>query len=110
MPLAAVHLKVFDPFASNDPFDLSSGSGSSAFYKILSLLDTSWNGDVSSFLSFVALLRIRAQVGKWDAIGDEDILTINVKNILIKYYTVKDTNIEAAQMAHTNDREFQSNI
>ena len=54
MPRAAAPSpKVFDPFASNAAFDLSSRSGSSAYATISAPLDDIWNGDTSTFPSFV---------------------------------------------------------
>jgi len=67
-------LRVLDPFASSDPFDLSSRSGSLAYEKISSPLEFNWNGDVSSFPLFIVSLRIHAREGKWDATGDKGIL------------------------------------
>ena len=56
--------KVYNPFTSNDPFDLSTRSGSSAYAQVSFQLDTVWNGDVSSFPSCIVSLRIRAREGK----------------------------------------------
>ena len=56
-PQAAIP-KVYDPFESNDPFDLSTRSGSSAYAQVSSQLDTVCSSDVSSFPSFVVSLRV----------------------------------------------------
>ena len=57
----------FNPFASTDVVDLSSRSGALAYTIISALLDNIWDGDTSTFPSFVVSLRIRAKEGKWDA-------------------------------------------
>ena len=105
---AAVPPKVYDPFASTEAFDLSSRSGSSAYAKISSPLDTLWEGDVSTFPSFVVLLRIRAREGKWNSLGDEGILTLAGRNILTEYHSISDADIETARIARTNDRAIQN--
>lgn len=121
MPRAAPPPRqVFDPFASDDAFDLSSRSGSSAYATVSSPLDTVWNGDTATFPSFVVALRIRAKEGKWDAAGTVDpvtnittpnptnILQIGGKNILTEYHSISDTEIETAATARTNDRAIQN--
>ena len=87
MPRAAAPPpQVFDPFASDAAFDLSTRSGSTAYATISAPLDEIWNGDTSTFPSFVVSLRIRAKEGKWDAAGTTDavtgITTPNPTNIL----------------------------
>ena len=105
---AAVNHIVYDPLASNDPFDLSTRSGSSAYGKISSTLDTKLNGDVSTFPSFVVSLRIRAREGKWDAPGNEGILTIVGKNILMNYHYIDDIQVEDVQSTQINIRAIQN--
>ena len=87
---AVAPAKVHDPFATNDPFDLDTRSGSSAYSTISSPLDQLWDGAVESFPSFLVALRIRAKQGKWNATGPEGILTINVdgkdKQLLTEYH------------------------
>jgi len=56
--------KICDPFATNDAFDLRSRVGSSAFVSASTTLDIIWDGDVSSFPSFVVAFRLRVKEGK----------------------------------------------
>ena len=104
MPQAAVNPKVYDPFQSNDSFDLSSRSGSMTYERISAPLDEPWDGDVSKFPSFVTELRIRAAEGKWDLDQDPGILIIRNKNILTDCHSISDAEIEAARVARTSDR------
>ena len=85
---------VLDPFASNDPFDLSTRSGATAYEKVSSPLDVLWNGAVSSFPSFVVSLRIRAREAKWDSAGDTGITEVDGKNILTEYHSISDDDIK----------------
>ena len=82
---AAVNLKVYDTFVSDDPLDFSSWSEYSAYDKISAPQDISWNGDILSPPSFVVSLRICAREGKWNAPRDEGILTIGMKNIMTEF-------------------------
>ena len=103
--------RVFDPFASTDPFDLSSRSGSMAYATISAPLDNIWNGDTSTFPSFVVSLRIRAKEGKWDAPGTTNVTTevvtpdptsihnVAIKNILTEYHSITDAEIATATIA-----------
>jgi len=108
--------QVFDPFSSNDTFDLSSRSGSLAFATVSAPLNTIWNGDTSTFLSFVVALYIRAKEGKWDAAGTLDavtrittpnstnILDVASENILTEYHSITDKEIVTAATARVNNR------
>ena len=100
--------KVYNPFKSNDPFDISTRSGSLAYAQVSSQLDTVWNGDVSSFTSFMVSLRVRAREGKWGKAGDEGILELGGKNILTKYHSITDADIEATRVTRTNNRAIQN--
>ena len=105
----AVTPKIYeDPFATNDPFDLSSRVGSNAFLSSSAPLDVIWDGDVANFPSFVVALRLRAKEAKWDAAGDSGILTISGKDILTEYHSISTTDIEAARTARTNNRALQN--
>ena len=108
MPQAAIQPKVYDPFKSNEPFDLSSRSGSMAYETISAPLTEIWDGDVSKFPSFVTELRIRAQEGKWDLDTDPGILTIASNNIFTHYHSITDEEIEDARTARTGDRAIQN--
>ena len=101
MPQASVNPKVYNPFKSNDPFDLSSCSGSMAYERISAPLDNIWDGDVSKFPSFVTELRIRAAEGKWDLDADPGILKFGTKQILTDYHSIPDADIETARVART---------
>ena len=104
----AAPTKIYDPFASNDPFDLSSRSGSTAYTSCSAPLDQIWDGDVSNFPSFVVVLRLRAKEGKWDAAGDTGILQVDGKDILTEYHSITNQHIEDARIARTNDRALQN--
>ena len=108
MPAAAINPKVYDPFKSEDPFDLSSRSGSMAYDRISAPLDDTWDGDVTKFPSFVTELRIRAAEGKWNLATDPGILTIGAKDILTDYHSISDADIETARLARTSDRALQN--
>ena len=109
---AVAPTKVHDPFATNDPFDLDTRSGSSAYSTISSPLDQLWDGAVESFPSFLVAVRIRAKQGKWNATGDEGILSIDVdgksKELLTAYHSITDAAIEIARVARTNARAMQN--
>ena len=57
-------IKVHDPFATNDPFDLDIRSGSSAYNTISSPLDQLWDGAVESFPVLLVAVRTRAKQEK----------------------------------------------
>ena len=109
--------RVFDPFASNDQFDLLSR------YATISVpLDNFWNGDTSTFPSYGVSLRIRTKEEKWDAPDTTNattvvltpdptnILNVANKNILTKYHSITYTKIEATTTACLNDRAIQNSI
>ena len=108
MPQATVNPKVYDPFKSNDPFVLSSRSGSMAYERISAPLDDIWDGEVTKFPSFVTELRIRAAEGKWNLDADPGILKFGTKNILTDYHSISDADIEAARVARTSDCALQN--
>jgi len=121
MPRAAAPPpQVFDPFASDAAFDLSTRSGSTAYATISAPLDEIWNGDTSTFPSFVVSLRIRAKEGKWDAAGTTDavtgittpnptnILDVGGRNILTDYHSISDADVLAATTSPLNDRKIQN--
>jgi len=121
MPKAApTSAQVFDPFVSSNTFDLSSRSSAAAYASVSAPLDDIWDGDTSTFPSFVVSLRIRAREGGWDAPGTKDATTgvvapnptnitdVTDKNILINYYLVTDAEIIAASTVRTNNRAMQN--
>jgi len=89
----ATSRKIYNPFESNDPVDLSTRSRSSAYDKISSPLDNVWSSDVDTFPSFVVSLKIRAKEGKWDATGDTGIIRIVGKDLLTNYHSITDSEI-----------------
>ena len=108
MPQATVNPKVYDPFKSNDPFVLSSRSGSMAYERIFTPFDDIWDGEVAKFPSFVTELRIRAAEGKWNLDAEPDILKFGTQNILTDYQSISDADIEAARVARTSDCALQN--
>ena len=63
---------------------------------------------VGYFPSFLVAVRIRAKQDKWNATGDEGILTADVdgknKNLLTEYHSVTNTAIEITRAARINAR------
>ena len=51
---------LLDPFASPDPFDLSTQAGSSAYLDACAPLPDLWDGSIAAFPSFIVALRIRS--------------------------------------------------
>ena len=84
---ASVTSNVYDPFGSNDTFNLPSCLGSSDHDNVSSPLDNMWNRDVGVFPSFVVSLRIRKRK-KTDANGDTNIVTVATKHILTVYHFI----------------------
>jgi hypothetical protein len=66
-PPPAVHTVVLDPFESNEPFDLSTRTGSTAFATACAALKEPWNGTVETFPAFIISLRIRAGEVHWNS-------------------------------------------
>ena len=105
--------KVHDPSSTNNPFNLDTRYESNAYSTISSSLDQLWDGAVESFLSFLVAIRIRAKQGKWNATGNQGILTIDVngtdRDLLMEYHSVTDVVIEAARLNQKNARVIQNN-
>ena len=99
---------VFDPFAHDIPFDLATRSGSQAYNDASAPLDEEWNGDVSTFPSFVVALRLRASEAKWDATAPYGILQINGSNILTNYHSITEVEITNALTNRTDNRAIQN--
>ena len=108
MPQAAINPKVYDPFKSTDPFDLSSRPGSMAYERISAPLDDIWDSDAAKFPAFVTELRIRAAEGKWDLDVDPCILKFGTKQILTDYHSIPDADIETACVARTSNSALQN--
>jgi len=83
---------VFDPFVEDQPFNLSSRAGDQAYTNTSAAFNHEdvWDGNVSNFLSFIMVLRLRAEEGKWNATAPHDIFTINGNNILSDYHSITD--------------------
>ena len=107
-PARAAPTPVLDPFLSNDPFDLASRAGSTAFTTACSKLDDTWDGTAEKFPAFVIALRVRAVEANWVAAAPRGITTIAGKNLLTDYHSITDTEIELDRAARTNDRAIQN--
>ena len=99
---------IFDPFAEDTPFDLSSRAGVQAFSEACAKLDNEWDGSVHTFPSFLVSLRLRANEAKWDAPNPHGILEIGGKDILHEYHSISETDITTAQVARTDNRAIQN--
>ena len=101
---------MFDPFIEDQPFNLASRAGDQAYTSISAALkdEDVWDGNVTTFPSFVVALRLRAEEGKWNATDPHGILTIDGNNILSDYHSITDAQIEAARGARTDDRAIQN--
>ena len=99
---------VLDPFTSNDPFDLASRAGSTAFTTACSKLDETWDGTAETFPAFVIALRVRAVEANWTAAAPHGITTIATKDLLTQYHSITDTEIQLQRTSRTNDRAIQN--
>ena len=107
--------RVFDPFSSTDPFNLSSCSGLSAYVTVFASIGHIWDRDTSTFPFFVVSLRIRAKEGNWDLADTTDangniipnptnIIDVAGKNILTECHSITGDEVNAAIIVHTDDR------
>ena len=81
-PVAQPPAPLLDLFDSDQPFDLSTRAGSSAFNQACGALDLKWNGLVDTFPAFVTSLQLRAREVGWDRAGATNIMLVNGLNIL----------------------------
>ena len=111
--------RVFDPFSSTDPFNLSSCSGLSAYVTVFASIGHIWDRDTSTFPFFVVSLRIRAKEGKWDSSSTTNansniisnptnIIDMTENNILIEYHSITDAEVSVASTTRTDNREIQN--
>jgi len=100
---AAITPKIDDQFDSNDPFDLSTRSWSSAYDNISVPLDDVWSGDVDTFPSFVVSLRFRTKEGKWNKAGTQGLLKVATIDNLTDYHSITDTKITDARTGRTDN-------
>ena len=107
-PSTTTATAIFDPFAEDTPFDLSSRAGVQAFSEACAKLDNEWDGSVHTFPSFLVSLRLRANEAKWDAPNPHGILEIGGKDILHEYHSISETDITTAQVARTDNRAIQN--
>ena len=107
-PAAPAHHAVFDPFAADQPFDLTTRQGAQAYNEASSPLDEIWDGSVNTFPSFIVNLQIRAQEAKWNSTAPHDIITVNGNNILTNYHSVTDADLTAARTARVDNRAIQN--
>lgn len=110
---------ILDPFASANPFDLSSRAGSNAFTTSCAALDVTWDGTTNEFPSFITALRQRAAECYWDSNSPQGILlfataAVNVgpaatnRNLLTQHYAVTDAEIAAARVGRSDGRAIQN--
>ena len=102
---AAPLLNLYD---SDQPFDLSTRAGSSAFNQACEPLDAKYDGTVDTFPAFVTSLRLRAREVGWDRAGATNILIVNGVNILDGYHNLTQTQVDAASAARNNPRAIQN--
>ena len=107
-PPAIITPPVLDPFASTDPFDLSSRAGASAYQLSSSPLDELWDGTVASFPSMVLSLCLRFRECRWNASSPQGILKVGGQDILTNYHSITNANIETARTNRTNSRAIQN--
>ena len=99
---------VFDPFAEDKPFNLSTRQGAQSYSEASSPLDEIWDGCVNTFPSFIINLQIRANEAKWNGIAPHDITKINGKDIFSDYHSISDTEISTERAARTDTRALQN--
>jgi len=99
---------IYDPFAKDDPFDLATRSGAAAHANISALLEKVRDGNVTTFTTFVCVLRERANEGKWDVAGISNILSFGTGTLFNDYHSITDADITTAFNAQENNRAIQN--
>jgi len=99
---------IYDPFATNDPFDLATWSSASAYATISAPLEQVWDGNIMTFPTLVGALRERANEGKWDVIGLTNILSFETGTLFNDYYSITDADITTAFNTWENNRAIQN--
>jgi len=99
---------VLDPFASDDPFDLASRAGDTAFKQASAAIEPGWDGTPTSFPPFLNALRIRAREARWDAVSPQGITAINDHDLLTNYHEITTADAETARANRVNDRAVQN--
>ena len=107
-PVAQPPAPLLDLFDSDQPFDLSTRAGSSAFNQACGALDLKWNGSVDTFPVFVTSLQLRAREVSWDRAGATNIMLVNGLNILDNYHRLTQADVDAAAAARLNPRAIQN--
>ena len=97
MRAPAAPLPVFDPFSEDQPFNLATRLGAQAFSDVCEGLKEHWDGNVSSFPSFVVKIYLREAEGKCDAQAPNGILIIGGNNLLTNYHSITDTEIKTVR-------------
>jgi hypothetical protein len=112
---AAAATGYLDPIHEDAPFDLSSRSGATAYARVCTKLDESWDGDVSKFAGFVIALQLRARDANWDAPSPFGILQIEDPNdatksyhLFSEYHRLTEPAIAQAAAARTDIRAKQN--
>ena len=98
---------ILHSFKSDQPFDLSTCAGSSAFTLASAHLDVTWDGSTATFPTFVIALHVCSSKACWDAPTPHGI-TINMPNILTDYHHNSMAHIEMAFVAHTTPCTIQN--
>ena len=94
------HVPILDPFAADDPFDLSSRAGSVAFAAACTALEDPWDGTVEKFPPFLINLKLRAKEMGWSRAGVTNITTINGHDLFDNYFSITDAKTQASASAH----------
>ena len=105
---ANAHQPVHDLFSSMQPFDLSTRSGMQAFEDISKPLSDKWDGNISTFPTFIINLKLRSNKGRWNAPAPSGITNINGNDIFTSYHSISDTDIENARNNRTDARAIQN--
>ena len=94
----------YEPFAPTQPFNVATRAGSQAYTNASSPLDELWDGEISTFPSFLVSLRIHANDSNWNAVDPHGIMKIAGKNILTDYHTITTAKITSARQQYKFSR------
>jgi len=107
-PAPAAVAAIYNPFATNDLFDLATQSGAAAYATISAPLEQVWDGNVTTFPTFVGALWERANEGKWDVAGPTNILSFGTKTLFNDYHSITDSDITTAFNVQEKNRTIQN--
>jgi len=108
MRALAAPLPTFDHFSEDQPFNLVTCLGAHDFADICKWFKEPWDGNVSSFSSFVVKLRLREAEGKCDAQAPNGILIIGGNNLLTNYHSITDTEIKTVRTNRADNWAIQN--